>query len=87
MSAAMANEARRFTLLVDVFYDNGVKLILSAEVAADQLYTEGTLAHEFARTESRLVEMRSRAYLTAPRRVPGADPVAAVPAGAARPAR
>jgi cell division protein ZapE len=87
MSAAMANEARRFTLLVDVFYDNGVKLILSAEVPADQLYTEGTLAHEFARTESRLVEMRSRAYLTAPRRVPGADPVAAVPAGAARPAR
>jgi cell division protein ZapE len=84
MTVAMANEARRFTLLVDVFYDNGVKLILSAEVPADQLYTEGTLAHEFVRTESRLVEMRSRAYLTAPRRSPGAEPVAAVPAGTAR---
>jgi cell division protein ZapE len=84
MTPAMANEARRFTLLVDVFYDNGVKLVVSAAAPAEGLYTEGTLAHEFARTASRLIEMRSRAYLTAARRVPGAEPAPVVPGGAVR---
>jgi cell division protein ZapE len=84
MTPAMANEARRFTLLVDVFYDNGVKLAISAACPADELYREGTLAHEFVRTESRLVEMRSRAYLSAARRVPGAEPAPVVGSGAAR---
>jgi|APFre7841882724_1041349.scaffolds.fasta_scaffold12117_3 cell division protein ZapE len=84
MTPAMANEARRFTLLVDVFYDNGVKLAISAACPVEELYREGTLAHEFARTESRLVEMRSRAYLSAARRMPGAEPAAVVAAGTAR---
>jgi cell division protein ZapE len=65
----MASEARRFTWLVDVFYDHKVKLLMSAEVAPEALYTEGTLANEFTRTVSRLVEMQSREYLEAPRRV------------------
>lgn len=68
MSPRMASEARRFTWLVDVFYDRRVKLILSAEVDANQLYTEGQMAHEFARTVSRLAEMSSDAYLALPRR-------------------
>ena len=68
MSAAMSSEARRFTWLVDVFYDQRVKLLISAECAAEQLYTSGAMAHEFARTVSRLVEMQSREYLEAPRR-------------------
>ncbi len=68
MSPRLASEARRFTWLVDVLYDRRVKLLLSAEVAAEALYTEGPLAHEFPRTVSRLAEMQSSAYLALERR-------------------
>jgi cell division protein ZapE len=68
MSAGEASEARRFTWLVDVLYDHGVKLIISAEVPPEALYTAGALAADFQRTTSRLVEMQSRHYLEAPRR-------------------
>ena len=63
MSARTASEARRFTWLVDVLYDRRVKLILSAEVPPEALYTEGPLAHEFPRTVSRLNEMQSTDFL------------------------
>lgn len=69
MGRENANEARRFTWLVDVLYDFRVKLILSAEVEAHLLYTEGPNAHEFVRTVSRLIEMRTREYLAAPHRI------------------
>lgn len=65
MSAAMSSEARRFTWLVDVLYDHKVKLIVSAAVPAHELYTQGTLANEFVRTVSRLVEMQSTDYMQA----------------------
>jgi cell division protein ZapE len=68
MSAGQASEARRFTWLVDVLYDHRVKLLLSAEAPAFQLYPAGALANEFARTVSRLEEMQSRAYLDTRRR-------------------
>jgi len=68
MSPRLAGEARRFTWLVDVLYDRRVKLILSAEVPAEALYTEGPLAHEFPRTVSRLHEMQSAEYLGLARR-------------------
>ena len=68
MSAAMASEARRFVWLVDVFYDQRVKLLMSAECPPEELYTSGAMAGEFHRTVSRIVEMQSREYLEAPRR-------------------
>lgn len=69
MPVRMASEARRFTWLVDVFYDRRVKLIMSAEVPPEALYTEGPLAHEFPRTVSRLNEMQSAEFLALDRRV------------------
>ncbi|MBJ7264128.1 MAG: AFG1 family ATPase [Burkholderiaceae bacterium] len=68
MSARQSSEARRFTWLVDVFYDHKVKLIISAECPPEELYTEGTLSNEFHRTVSRLLEMQSKEYLDAERR-------------------
>ncbi|MFC5523602.1 cell division protein ZapE [Polaromonas jejuensis] len=63
MPVRMASEARRFTWLVDVLYDRRVKLIMSAAVAPEALYTEGPLVHEFPRTVSRLNEMQSMEFL------------------------
>jgi len=68
MPVNMASQARRFTWLVDVLYDRRVKLIMSAAVPADALYTEGPLAHEFPRTVSRLNEMQSAEFLALERR-------------------
>ncbi len=69
MTREMASEARRFTWLIDVFYDHRVKLILSAACRAEDLYLEGPQASEFQRTVSRLTEMRSQDYLTEPHRL------------------
>jgi cell division protein ZapE len=86
MNPANADEARRFTLLVDVFYEAKVKLVISAAAPEDDLYTEGVLAHEFQRTASRLAEMRSKEYL-APSRRPDAANGPADPPGSPAAAR
>ena len=69
MPPRLASEARRFTWLVDVLYDRRVKLILTAEVAAEQLYIEGPMVNEFQRTVSRLREMQSDAFMAHAKRV------------------
>ncbi|CAN7245551.1 cell division protein ZapE [Caballeronia sp. 15715] len=69
MSPRNASEARRFTWLIDVFYDHKVKLLMSAAVPAEELYVEGPMANEFARTVSRITEMQSKEYLESERRL------------------
>jgi len=60
----MEDQARRFIGLIDEFYDRNVKLILSAEKPISSLYQGSRLEFEFRRTESRLQEMQSTAYLS-----------------------
>ena len=61
------NEAKRFILLIDTLYDKGKRLVLSADAEPDGLYEgkTGTEAFEFARTASRLNEMRSHDWAEA----------------------
>lgn len=66
MGASQDDQARRFINMVDEFYDRGVKLLMSAEVPAEQLYRDGRLEFEFQRTLSRLQEMQSHDYLALP---------------------
>ncbi|MDP3534276.1 cell division protein ZapE [Halomonas sp. M1] len=63
MNAKTDDQARRFINMVDEFYDRGVKLLMSAEVPVELLYTDGKLTFEFQRTLSRLQEMQSHEYL------------------------
>jgi len=57
------NEAKRFVTLIDALYEHKVKLICTAEVPAQELYTSGEGSFEFERTVSRLIDMQSESYL------------------------
>jgi cell division protein ZapE len=63
MGAECDDSTRRFIALVDEFYERNVKLIISADVALESLYSGGRLSFEFKRCLSRLQEMQSHDYL------------------------
>jgi cell division protein ZapE len=76
MGLDRADEARRFTLLVDVFYDQRVKMIVSAAAQPSELLARQVdgadpqlqaMVLQFERTASRLTEMQTREYLEQPR--------------------
>ena len=76
MGLERADEARRFTLLVDVLYDQRVNLIVSAEAPAGELLRRDgrpqdaqlqAMEFQFDRAASRLAEMQTVEYLGAPR--------------------
>lgn len=71
MTAGDAAAAQRFTWLVDIFYDNRVKLVISATALPHELYSNAGHDAEFARTASRLIEMQSKDYLSLPHQSEG----------------
>ena len=61
-----SNDTVRAILLIhfiDVMYDRGIRLVISAAAPLDQLYVTGGMVKEFQRTRSRLEEMQSEDYL------------------------
>ncbi|HET6265925.1 MAG TPA: cell division protein ZapE, partial [Usitatibacter sp.] len=72
MQPSQTDVVRRFTWLVDVFYDQQVKLVMSAEAPPEELVVaseqssapEQMVQKEFGRTASRLREMQSRDYFS-----------------------
>lgn len=59
-----ADRRRRFTWLIDEFYDRRVKLIISAEAHLTELLQVAAGEVEVERAASRLVEMQTRQYLS-----------------------
>ncbi len=67
LAPARRSEAKRLINLIDTLYDKRVRLVVSAAAEPSDLWqgTDGAEAFEFARTASRLIEMRSDAYWNA----------------------
>lgn len=57
------NTISLFIRMIDIFYDSRIRLICSSEECIDNIYSEGHMKFEYARTRSRLVEMQSARYL------------------------
>ncbi len=68
LDSTRRDEAKRFNTFIDTLYDAHGRIVMSADVPPDRLYTEGDGAFEFQRTASRLHEMQSQEYIAA---VPG----------------
>jgi cell division protein ZapE len=68
MTPKESDAARRFTWLVDVLYDERIKLVVSAEAPPEALFVEGENSADFQRTVSRLHEMQSAEYRLLPAR-------------------
>ena len=63
LTAKQPNQARRFVMLIDVLYEKGARLIVSAAGPPAALYEKGDGRFEFDRTASRLIEMQSAQWV------------------------
>jgi cell division protein ZapE len=63
LTAELAAEARRFTWLIDVFYDNHVRLVATSAVPLEDVFADEMSFGEASRTASRLTEMQTLHYL------------------------
>ncbi len=68
IKASQRNEAKRFIIMIDAFYEAHTKFFASAMAAPDKLFVaeDGREVFEFARTISRLNEMQSAEYMALP---------------------
>jgi cell division protein ZapE len=66
LTAELADAARRFTWLIDVLYDNHVRLVASAAVPLEEVFADELSSGEVVRTASRLTEMQTLHYLQQP---------------------
>ncbi len=64
LSPEYRNEAKRFVIFIDALYEQKVNFICSAETEVNNLYLKGDGVFEFDRTISRLIEMRSKDYIS-----------------------
>ena len=71
IKASQRNEAKRFIIMIDSFYEAHTKFFASAMAEPAHLFLaeEGREAFEFARTISRLIEMQSVEYMALPPRL------------------
>jgi cell division protein ZapE len=63
LTTDLSAEAKRFTWLIDVFYDNHVRLVASAAVPLEEVFADEMSFGETSRTASRLTEMQTQQYL------------------------
>lgn len=63
MQEAQRNEAKRLMNLIDVLYEAGANVVITADALPDGLYQGDDHSFEFHRTVSRLTEMQSAAYI------------------------
>ncbi len=63
LTTDFAAEARRFTWLIDVFYDNHVRLVATSAVPLEDVFSDEMSFGEASRTASRLTEMQTLHYL------------------------
>ena len=62
LKAQHTAEAVLFIYLIDIIYDYGVRLVVSAQVSVEALCENTEMRSEFHRTQSRLIEMQSSDY-------------------------
>ncbi len=63
LTTDLADEARRFTWLIDVFYDNHVRLVATSTVPLEDVFADEMSFGDASRTASRLTEMQTLHYL------------------------